>query len=79
MTSRLGPKGQVVIPKSIRDSLGLGPGDRVRVERDGEGVRILRAVTVDDLVASLAPSDVDPLDVLMDERRRDREREDDRV
>lgn len=68
-----------MIPKSIRDSLGLGPGDRVRVERDGEGVRILRAVTVDDLVASLAPSDVDPLDVLMDERRRDREREDDRV
>jgi AbrB family looped-hinge helix DNA binding protein len=39
MTFRVGPKGQVVIPKAIRDELGISPGDRVDVERrEGEVV-----------------------------------------
>ena len=78
MTMKIGPKGQVVIPKAIRDRLGLRPGDRVRVEHEGDGVRISKAVTVNQLVGSLPPSDANPLDVLMEERRRDREREDNR-
>jgi len=78
MTMKVGPKGQVVIPKRIRDRLGLRPGDRVRVEQEGSGVRLSRAVTVDELVGSLPPSDVTPLDALMEERRRDRAREDSR-
>jgi AbrB family looped-hinge helix DNA binding protein len=40
MTSRVGPKGQVVIPKSMRDRLGIGPGDPVQFEMDGQSVRI---------------------------------------
>jgi AbrB family looped-hinge helix DNA binding protein len=43
MTQRVGAKGQVVIPKGIRDELGLKPGSEVDFERDGDGVRILPA------------------------------------
>lgn len=44
MTYKVGPKGQVVIPKSIRDRLGIEPGDEVLVEREGDEVRIRRQV-----------------------------------
>lgn len=40
MTYKVGPKGQVVIPKPIRDRLGILPGDEVVVEQEGRGVRI---------------------------------------
>ncbi len=29
MTHRVGPKGQVVIPKELRNELGIEPGDEV--------------------------------------------------
>lgn len=38
-TKRIGPKGQILIPNSIRDALGLRPGVEVNIEvRDGEVV-----------------------------------------
>ena len=44
MTSRVGPKGQVVIPKAIRDRVRLHPGDEVEFElRDDEIVLSARA------------------------------------
>lgn len=43
MTQRVGTKGQVVIPKEMRDELGLLPGAEVEFERDGETVRIMVA------------------------------------
>ena len=37
-------KGQVTVPKDIRDALGLAPGQAVAFEIDGEGnARIMRA------------------------------------
>lgn len=41
MTVKVGEKGQVVIPKAIRDVVGLEPGDEVDFElRDGEVVLV---------------------------------------
>ena len=42
MTHKVGAKGQVVIPKPIRDRLGIQPGDEVVFEPDGTDVRIRR-------------------------------------
>ena len=35
--------GRVVIPKPIREELGLQPGSKLEVERDGDAVRIVPA------------------------------------
>ena len=38
---RIGPKGQIVIPKIVRDFVGIKPGDTVLIEvREGEIVII---------------------------------------
>ena len=38
MTHRVGAKGQVVIPKEIREKVGLHPGTEVDVKAQGESV-----------------------------------------
>lgn len=40
MTSRIGSKGQVVIPKELRERRGLAPGAAVEVEDHREGVLV---------------------------------------
>jgi AbrB family looped-hinge helix DNA binding protein len=40
MTSRVGAKGQVVIPKAVRDRVQLHPGDEVEVSAQGDQVII---------------------------------------
>jgi AbrB family looped-hinge helix DNA binding protein len=40
-------KGQITIPKQIRDQLRLEPGDRVEFQLDRQGHVILRAKNVD--------------------------------
>lgn len=45
MTGRIGTKGQVVIPKALRDRAHLHPGDEVDFElRDEEIVLVARRV-----------------------------------
>jgi AbrB family looped-hinge helix DNA binding protein len=37
-------KGQITVPKDVRDMLGLKPGQKVRIETDPDGtVRIMKA------------------------------------
>jgi len=43
VTYRVGPKGQVVIPKVLRDQLGIAPGDEIDFSLD-DGVLRLEAV-----------------------------------
>lgn len=43
MTYKVGPKGQVVLPKAVRERLGIRPGDEVEVSDDGEQVAIRKA------------------------------------
>ncbi len=40
-------KGQVTIPKAIRDALGVGPGDRVLFYRSDDGRVVVEPETVD--------------------------------
>jgi len=62
MTYKVGPKGQVVLPKRVRERLGIAPGDEVTVEEmDGE-VRIRRASAPETLRGLLSdPEDRVPL------------------
>ena len=41
-TKNIGPKGQVVIPKRMRDALGLKPGVDVIIESRGDEIVIAR-------------------------------------
>jgi antitoxin PrlF len=80
MTHKVGVKGQVVIPKAIRDRIGIQPGDEVAFDSDGAEVRIRR---VDDAAADRATQikalrgvwsgDDTGTDALLAERRRERE------
>jgi AbrB family looped-hinge helix DNA binding protein len=73
MTSKVGPKGQVVIPKPMRDRLGLGPGDEVVFVLDGDEVRVRRARGMASLAGALGGLGLRA--ELEAERRHERERE----
>ena len=39
-TSRLTMKGQVTLPKELREQFGLGPGTRVAFDAEGDGIKV---------------------------------------
>jgi AbrB family looped-hinge helix DNA binding protein len=76
MTYKVGPKGQVVLPKPLRNELGIRPGDEVLFERAGSEIRVWKAPAANALWGSLPAAEIDPLRTLMEDKRRERERED---
>jgi AbrB family looped-hinge helix DNA binding protein len=74
MTHRVGTKGQVVIPKELREGLGIEPGSRVEFVAERDGVLVRPAGSAGDLTGLLADGP-DLLVDLAEERRREREHE----
>lgn len=58
-TLTIGPKGQIVIPKGVRDLFGYSPGDKVLLLADVErGIAIMPASALTDLMGDMPlPSD----------------------
>lgn len=73
MTSKVGPKGQVVIPKVLRDRLGIEPGDEVDFWLDGDHVAVRPVGLRRPLRGRFAGSGL--TDELARERRADNRRE----
>ncbi len=73
-------KGQLVIPASIREELGIEPGTRVAIRREGPEL-ILKPETLAAKLAmikkmrGIAAGGPSLCDELLDDRRRERERE----
>lgn len=86
MTHKVGAKGQVVIPKAIRERIGIVPGDEVAFDSDDQEVRIRR---VEDVAADRADriralrgtwsDDKAATQALLAERRQERELEERRA
>lgn len=48
MQTTLGSEGQVLIPQSIRDALGLGPGTRVTLSVNSQGEVVVKKTPLGD-------------------------------
>jgi AbrB family looped-hinge helix DNA binding protein len=82
MTHKVGIKGQVVIPKAIREEIGIKPGDEVTFEPNGTEVRVRRLEDDPERYAEeirklrgIWAGNGGGTDELMAERRREREAE----
>lgn len=63
-TATMTSKGQMTLPKDIRDDLGLKPGDKIDiVKRDGRYVLLPRTVSAASLAGILGKSPAGPMSV----------------
>ncbi len=75
MIHKVGAKGQIVIPKEMRERLGIRPGDRVTFRYNGDAVSVHRVMDAHSLVGFLS-GETGLVDELAAERRVERERGD---
>jgi AbrB family looped-hinge helix DNA binding protein len=54
VAAKLTSKGQITVPKSVRDSLGLEPGDQVLFRLDGGRAILARTQNFLDLAGSVS-------------------------
>lgn len=47
MNSKVGERGQITIPKALRDRLGIRPGQRVEFEEVADGIVIRKRISRD--------------------------------
>ena len=73
MTHKVGPKGQVVIPKELRVALGIEPGDEVTFWREGDQVIVQRSAASAELKGRLRGRSL--TGVLEQDRRDERHRD----
>ena len=63
-TATVTSKGQMTLPKNVRDDLGLRPGDKVEfIKRDGKYMIMPRNVSVASLAGILGKSPVGPMSI----------------
>jgi AbrB family looped-hinge helix DNA binding protein len=74
MTSRVGPKGQIVIPQQLRTELGIEPGDEVEVWRDGDHLALRPVRSARPLLGRFAGDQL--TDILSAEHAAERNRDD---
>ena len=68
-------KGQLAIPKALRDRLHLREGTQVTLTVEGDELRIRKADNWPELRGLLADSEVDATAALIEERQLDQTRE----
>lgn len=52
-SSKIGERGQIVIPKEAREKYGLKPGDTVIILGDDRGLAIIKGDLMNKLIASI--------------------------
>jgi AbrB family looped-hinge helix DNA binding protein len=72
-------KGQMTLPKEVRDDLQVGPGDRLEITKQGNGYLLSRKRSARDLFAELPrykgpPLTVEEMDQAIEDEVWDRNR-----
>jgi AbrB family looped-hinge helix DNA binding protein len=69
-TSKISEKGQITIPKGLREALGIRAGDRLEFELRGDFIRVRKQPDLDRLASVYGSVKLPaPVDQLIDEMR----------